>query len=77
MFGNKDILKLISLGEGQYTEFKTSFQKEVIESIVAFSNAKGGNIFVGVSDDRSIIGLSLTEESIQNYIIKWGNRATN
>ncbi|MCP4969127.1 MAG: AAA family ATPase, partial [Arcobacter sp.] len=68
MFEHKDILKLIALGEGQLTEFKTSFQKEVIQSVVAFSNAQGGNIFVGVADDRSILGLSLTEESIQNYI---------
>ncbi|HIP12763.1 MAG TPA: hypothetical protein EYG73_08600, partial [Arcobacter sp.] len=32
--------------ENQTTEFKTSFQKEVIESVVAFANSCGGKIFV-------------------------------
>jgi len=45
----QDILSQISLGESQTTEFKLSFQKEVIVSVVAFANAKGGKIFIGVS----------------------------
>jgi len=46
----QDILSQISLGEGQTTEFKLSFQKEVIVSVVTFANAKGGKIFIGVSN---------------------------
>lgn len=38
----QSIKKLITNGESQTVEFKTSFQKEVIESVVAFANAKGG-----------------------------------
>jgi predicted HTH transcriptional regulator len=34
-------LTLIKQGESQTVEFKISFQKEVIESAVAFTNTKG------------------------------------
>ncbi len=43
---NSNILELINNGENKTTEFKTSFQKEVIESIVAFANTKGGKVFI-------------------------------
>jgi len=42
----QEILATIANGENQTTEFKTSFQKEVIESVVAFANSCGGKIFV-------------------------------
>ena len=64
----KEILQQIRLGEGKLIEFKRSFQKEVIESIVAFANAKGGKIFIGVDDTGNITGTSINNESIQNYI---------
>ena len=64
----KGILEQIRLGEGELTEFKRSFQKETIESIVAFANARGGKIFIGVDDAGNIIGLTVNNESIQKYI---------
>ena len=62
------LLELISKGESQTLEFKTSFQKEVIASIVAFTNAKGGMVFIGVSDKGEVIGIDLQPESIQSWI---------
>ena len=59
---------IIDLGENDTTEFKTSFQKETIESIVSFANAKGGKIFIGVDDSGKIIGINIGEESIQYWI---------
>ena len=53
-----DLLDQIQQGEGQYREFKVSFQKEVIETVVAFANAKGGKVFIGVDDIANIIGVS-------------------
>ena len=58
----------IKQGEGQVIEFKTSFQKEVIETIVAFANAKGGKVFVGVSDSGEILGIQLGKESLQSWV---------
>ena len=62
------ILQKINLGEGCTTEFKVSFQKEVIESVVAFANAEGGNIFIGVDDKANIVGTIVNGETIQKYI---------
>ncbi len=42
ILSHQEILTIIKNGEGQTTEFKASFQKEVIESVVAFSNSYGG-----------------------------------
>ena len=61
-------LKLIRQGESQRVEFKTSFQKEVAESVVAFANAKGGKIFIGVSDDGSINGVQIGKETLKDWI---------
>ncbi len=68
MISSERLLGLIKEGESQTVEFKTSFQKEVIESVVAFANAKGGQIFVGIGDDGEIIGLEVQQESLQNWI---------
>jgi ATP-dependent DNA helicase RecG len=54
--------------EGQYVEFKRGIGKDPLQdSIVAFSNADGGVILIGVEDDGSISGRSLepgTEDAI-------------
>ena len=65
---HENILDLIGKGESQTVEFKSSFEKEVIESVVAFANAKGGFIFVGISDSIEILGLEINSETIQSYI---------
>ena len=47
----KEILNILSKGENHTTEFKksqTSITKDVYESVCAFSNRDGGNIFLGV-----------------------------
>ena len=54
--------------ESNKTEFKLSFQKELIVSVVAFANTKGGHIYIGVADDGEIVGVDVSQESIQNYI---------
>jgi len=54
---------LIRSGESQTLEFKSSFDKETIESLVAFANAQGGIVFVGVADDGSVKGVTLGKEN--------------
>lgn len=54
--------------EGLKVEFKSSFNIEVIEALVAFANAKGGTVYIGVSDKRKIIGVSLNKETVQHLI---------
>jgi len=63
----KDLHNIISAGENETTEFKSSFNKEVIETLVAFANNKGGKIIVGINDKGNIVGLDFSIESIQNW----------
>jgi len=64
----KNIKDIINQGESQTVEFKSSFQKEVIISIVAFANAKGGRIFIGVNDNAEVLGITLKREVLQDWI---------
>ena len=54
--------------EDLHTEFKTSFNEEVIVTLVAFANAKGGKVYVGVNDEGMAVGVDLSPESVQNWI---------
>ena len=58
----------IPANEGLTVEFKSSFNIEVIETLVAFANTKGGVVYIGVNDKRKIIGLSLNKETVQQLI---------
>ena len=59
---------LISQGENETIEFKASFTKAVIETLVAFSNTRGGQVLIGVDDEGKIKGVSITEETVQKWI---------
>ena len=54
--------------EDLYTEFKTSFGEEVIVALVAFANAKGGRVYVGVNDNGEAVGVDLEPESLPKWI---------
>jgi ATP-dependent DNA helicase RecG len=47
--------------ESQHVEFKRGVGRPVQDSIVAFSNAEGGLVIVGVDDDGAVIGRDLTQ----------------
>ena len=68
IFNLQELQNAIAEGENQTVEFKTSFSKEVIESIVAFANANGGSIIIGISDDSKIVGITLSSETLKDYI---------
>lgn len=59
---------LLLAGESQTVEFKTSFDKTTVESLVAFANAQGGTILVGVSDAGLINGISLGKETLNEWL---------
>lgn len=64
----EDVLKLISGGEGQRLEFKAGFNNSVIETLVAFCNASGGRVLLGVDNDGSVMGIDIGKESIQKWL---------
>lgn len=63
---NIKIQNLISDGENLKLEFKQSFDKEDIETITVFANAKGGVLLVGVKDSGETLDVSVGAETIQN-----------
>ena len=54
--------------ESDTVEFKSSFSKEVIETVAAFSNTHGGKVLLGINNNKEIIGVDVSEESIQKWI---------
>lgn len=70
----------IKLGESHFREFKTALEgklgnkhprkvtlicREIGEAMVAFANADGGDLFIGVEDDGEITGLMHTQDEIK------------
>lgn len=63
----QEISHLIQNGENlfvEYKESKTQINKDVYETVCAFSNRAGGDIFLGVKDDGSIVGVD--DEKIES-----------
>ncbi len=58
----------IRQGESARIEFKSSFQKEVIETLSAFADTQGGMVLVGISDAGQAVGVSIQAETIQGWI---------
>lgn len=53
---------LIREGEGLTVEFKERYTPRIDEDIVAFANAKGGTILLGVRDGGTVVGERLTND---------------
>ena len=55
-----NILELIKLGESKTVEFKQILPKSenLAKTIVAFSNTSGGKVFIGITDEKEIVGVS-------------------
>lgn len=65
-----EIKELIEKGESEILEFKEKFDKENIETAVAFSNLKGGVILIGISDRGEIKGVSVGKETLKEWVNK-------
>jgi predicted HTH transcriptional regulator len=55
-------------GESQTLEYKTNFDRTVIESLVAFANAEGGTVLLGVRDDGVLQGVTLGKETLNEWL---------
>ena len=61
-----DLKQRITQGENATAEFKENFDREVIETAVAFANTNGGVILIGVSDQREIRGITVGKETLRD-----------
>jgi ATP-dependent DNA helicase RecG len=67
-----DLQELLKQEESEVLEFKASLaeEKELLETICAFSNSRGGKIVVGISDGREVRGVRLGKNTVANFISK-------
>ena len=59
--------------ESQNIEYKESWRDEYLKWICGFANAQGGRIYIGVNDQKKVIGLSDAKrllEDIPNKIVR-------
>lgn len=68
---NPALLQIIARDEDSKHQFKADITNElsVAQEMVAFSNAIGGMLLIGVSDDGSISGLTRTDINRINSLI--------
>ena len=59
---DKDFELILKTGESYFVEFKETVNKELAKEIVAFSNSRGGKIFIGVTDKGEIKGIKITNK---------------
>jgi len=67
----EDVVKeWINRGENEFVEFKEGLKHadDVMKTVVAFANTKGGVIILGVKDDGSIVGSDESVESVKNRL---------
>lgn len=59
-----DLQKKIKQGEGLQLDFKFEIedQKKIARTLVAFANAEGGSLLIGVKDNGKIVGTNPEEE---------------
>ena len=72
-----DLIELIGRGEDSRTQFKQTLTnpESLAGDLVAFSNSKGGQILIGVSDSGGVVGLSAEDIRRINQLVS--NTATN
>ncbi|UUZ68407.1 ATP-binding protein [Polaromonas sp. P2-4] len=63
-----ELLEHIAAGESQTLEFKASFDKASIASLVAFANTQGGTVLVGVTDAAVVQGVTLGKETLNEWL---------
>ena len=63
-----ELIEVIQKGESDIAEFKENFDKESVETAVAFANTKGGKILIGISDNGKIKGVDLGKETLRDWV---------
>lgn len=66
------IKSLLKQGEGEQLEFKEVVRKDAIgKTICAFLNNGGGQLLIGISDDKKVVGVKMAariQDELENYL---------
>lgn len=54
------------MAESQNIEYKESWRDEYLKWICGFANAQGGRIYIGVSDDGKVVGVSDSKKLVED-----------
>ena len=67
-----ELKKLISQGESETLEFKESSGewKEIIKTISAFANTRGGKIIIGLSKSGELLGMEIGKDTVEHLTNK-------
>ncbi len=72
---DNNLHKLIAQGENEKLEFKSSFNTEVIETLTAFANTKGGKVLIGINDAGKVVSsFSFNKETIPGWVNEIKNK---
>ena len=63
-------MKLSQTLENQNVEFKSIWKDDFLKHICAFSNSKGGTLFVGVDDKGTIVGIENSKKLLEDILNK-------
>ena len=58
------------LSESQNIEYKESWRDEYLKWICGFANAHGGRIYIGVNDNKEVIGLPDAKKLMEAFPIR-------
>lgn len=71
----EELRLMVLRGENETLEFKASAHKElrddILETVVAFANHRGGVILFGVDDNGKIVGLKEEPKGVEDSFRKW------
>ena len=63
------------LKENVHTEFKSSFNDTVIETLVAFANTNGGKVLIGVDNEGVLLkNFMIGDETLQQWLNEIKNK---
>ena len=48
--------------EGEVVELKAEVVGDICKEVIAFANTKGGTLYIGVSDDGSVVGVKNADQ---------------
>ena len=58
--------KDVMIEESQNIEHKESWRDEYLKWICGFANAQGGRVYIGVNDDRQVVGLEESKKLMED-----------
>lgn len=70
----RSLLEEIAQGEGQSVEFKQLWKDDYLKTICAFANSEGGELFIGIADNREVLGVENVSSLLETLPNKINNR---